>query len=121
MITGTAGTGAAAAGWMTIVSVWVAVPPAFVAVTVTVEVPVAVGVPEMMPVAGSIVRPAGKPVAAKAVGLNVAVTAKLNATLTVPVVTLPLVMVGATSNSKIEPLASFVSSSSKSLPPSVVP
>ena len=39
------------------------VPPAFVALSVTVEVPAAVGVPEINPVAVFTVSPAGKPVA----------------------------------------------------------
>jgi hypothetical protein len=39
------------------------VPPAFVALSVTVEVPAVVGVPEIAPVAVFTVRPAGNPVA----------------------------------------------------------
>jgi hypothetical protein len=41
----------------------VPVPAALVALKLTVDVPVAVGVPEMMPVDVSTLRPAGKPVA----------------------------------------------------------
>jgi hypothetical protein len=48
---------------MVTVSVALPVPPAFVALSVTVEVPAAVGVPEITPVAVFTVRPAGKPVA----------------------------------------------------------
>jgi len=44
-------------------SVAVPVPPALVALNVTDEVPVAVGVPEIKPPAGSTVSPAGSPVA----------------------------------------------------------
>ena len=40
------------------------VPPPFVALKVTVEVPATVGVPEMAPVEELSVKPAGKPVAA---------------------------------------------------------
>ena len=39
------------------------VPPAFVALSVTVEVPAAIGVPEITPVAAFTVRLAGNPVA----------------------------------------------------------
>lgn len=49
------------------------VPPALVALIVTLYVPVVVGVPEINPVVGSTVRPGGKPVALKLVGLLVAV------------------------------------------------
>jgi len=48
---------------MMIVKVAVPVPPLLVALKVTVEVPVAVGVPEITPVAVLSVRPAGSPVA----------------------------------------------------------
>src|SRR5439155_1275812 len=54
-------------------SVWVPVPPALVALRVTVEAPAVVGVPEMSPVVPLSVRPAGNPVALKLVGLLVAV------------------------------------------------
>ena len=49
------------------------VPPALVALKVTLEVPAAVGVPEMSPVTVLIVKPLGSPVALKLVGLLVAV------------------------------------------------
>src|SRR5438552_1915982 len=52
---------------------WVPVPPALVALRVTVEVPAVVGVPAMSPVVALIVRPAGSPLAPKLVGLLVAV------------------------------------------------
>ena len=57
-----------------IVRVALPVPPALLALIVTVYVPVVVGVPEMSPVAAVNVRPGGRePVAAKLVGLLVAV------------------------------------------------
>jgi hypothetical protein len=49
---------------MVSVSVAFPVPPLLVALSVTVEVPVVVGVPEINPVAVFTVNPAGKPVAA---------------------------------------------------------
>ena len=49
------------------------VPPAFVALKVTLEVPAVVGVPDMRPEVVLIVRPAGNPVALKEVGLLEAV------------------------------------------------
>jgi hypothetical protein len=49
---------------MVSVSVAFPVPPLLVALSVTVEVPAAVGVPEINPVAVFTVNPAGKPVAA---------------------------------------------------------
>jgi hypothetical protein len=55
------------------VSVFVPVPPAFVALNVTVEVPVAVGVPEMTPVLVFTPKPLGNPVAPKLVGELLAV------------------------------------------------
>jgi hypothetical protein len=48
---------------MVMVKVAEVVPDVFVAVTVTVETPAAVGVPLIAPVRGSSVRPAGSPVA----------------------------------------------------------
>ena len=48
-------------------------PVAFVADTVTDDVPAVVGVPEIRPVAVLTLNPAGKPVALKLVGLLVAV------------------------------------------------
>jgi hypothetical protein len=55
---------AGAAEAMVSVSVAFPVPPLLVALSVTVEVPAAVGVPEIDPVAVFTVRPAGKPAAA---------------------------------------------------------
>jgi hypothetical protein len=49
------------------------VPEAFVAVTVTLELPFDAGVPEMIPDPVSTLRPAGNPVAPKLVGLPDAV------------------------------------------------
>ena len=66
VITGTA-------GFTVKLSVALPVPPAFVALKVTVEVPVAVGVPEITPVLLLTDSPAGNPVAPKLVGLFVAV------------------------------------------------
>ena len=54
-------------GWgalIVIVRVNVPVPVALVAPRVTAKVPPTVGVPEMVPSPGSMVKPAGKPVAA---------------------------------------------------------
>ncbi len=61
------------AGLAVKVNVLVPVPPALVALSVTLEVPAVVGVPEMSPVAVLIDRPAGNPVALKLVGLLEAV------------------------------------------------
>jgi len=55
------------------VSVALPVPPALVALIVTLNVPAVVGVPEINPVLVSTVKPAGSPVALKLVGLLVAV------------------------------------------------
>src|SRR5438067_6158728 len=55
------------------VSVALPVPPAFVALMVTLYVPAVVGVPEINPVLVFTVKPAGSPVALKLVGLLVAV------------------------------------------------
>jgi hypothetical protein len=55
------------------VSVRVPVPPALVALKFTVEVPAALGVPEINPVVVLIDSPEGSPVALKLVGLLVAV------------------------------------------------
>ena len=55
------------------VSVALPVPVLFVALTVTLDVPPAVGVPEIKPVVVFTVRPAGKPEALKPVGEFVAV------------------------------------------------
>ena len=49
------------------------VPPLLVALSVTLEVPVRVGVPEIRPVPVLMVSPAGSPVALKLVGLLLAV------------------------------------------------
>ena len=53
--------------------VCVPVPPALVALKLTLEFPAVIGVPEMSPVTVSMDRPAGRPVALKLVGLLVAV------------------------------------------------
>ena len=55
------------------VSVALPVPPALVALMVTLYVPAVVGVPEIKPVLVLTVNPAGSPVALKLVGLLVAV------------------------------------------------
>lgn len=55
------------------VSVALPVPPALVALIVTLYVPAVVGVPEISPVLVFTVKPAGNPVAPKLVGLLVAV------------------------------------------------
>ena len=55
------------------VSVALPVPPALVALIVTVYVPAVVGVPEITPVVVFTVNPPGSPVALKLVGLLVAV------------------------------------------------
>ena len=52
-----------AAGLMVRLKVMVPVPPALVALRVTLEVPAVVGVPEIKPVAVLIDKPAGSPVA----------------------------------------------------------
>ena len=52
---------------------FVPVPPAFVALSVTVEIPAACGIPEITPVMVLTDRPAGRPEAPKLVGLFVAV------------------------------------------------
>src|SRR2546422_3159438 len=82
------------AGVIVTASVWVPVPPALVALRVTVEAPAVVGVPEMRPVVALSARPAGNPVAPKLVGLLVAVIGELNATPTWPVAVPALVMTG---------------------------
>ena len=48
------------------------VPPLFVALRITLEVPVSVGIPEICPVPASKVRPVGNPDAPKLVGELVA-------------------------------------------------
>ena len=55
------------------VNVRLPVPPALVALMVTVYVPAVVGVPEINPVLVLTLKPAGSPVALKLVGLFVAV------------------------------------------------
>src|SRR2546430_150731 len=62
-----------------IVNVAVVVPAALLAVIVTAKVPPARGVPEMTPVEVLSVRPAGRPVALKLVGVLLAAIAKLKA------------------------------------------
>jgi hypothetical protein len=61
------------AGLMVKVKVALPVPPALVALIVTLDVPAVVGVPEINPVLVFTVKPAGNPVALKLVGLFVAV------------------------------------------------
>ena len=60
------------AGRMEIVSVAFPVPPALVAVIVTVEFPGVDGVPEIRPVAVFTLKPAGRPVAPNEAGLLLA-------------------------------------------------
>ena len=67
------------------VKVALPVPPALVALMVTLYVPAVVGVPEINPVLVFTDRPAGRPVALKLVGLLVAVIVEENATPTCPV------------------------------------
>ena len=55
------------------VSVALPVPPALLALIVTLYVPAVVGVPEISPLVVFTVKPAGSPVALKLVGLFVAV------------------------------------------------
>jgi hypothetical protein len=62
-----------AAGLIVMTSVALPVPPALVALIVTLDVPVVVGVPEINPVLVFTDKPAGSPVALKLVGLFVAV------------------------------------------------
>jgi hypothetical protein len=61
------------AGLIVMTSVALPVPPALVALMVTLYVPAVVGVPEINPVLVFTVKPAGSPVALKLVGLLVAV------------------------------------------------
>ena len=61
-----------AGGSTLIVKVLLPVPPIFVAVIVALVMPVEVAVPLITPATGSILKPAGKPVAPKLVGLLVA-------------------------------------------------
>ena len=67
--------GATVAAVMVILSACVPVPPMLVAVMVALKVPAADGVPEMTPVLGLTLSPAGIPVAPKLVGVFVAVMA----------------------------------------------
>jgi len=62
-----------AAGLMVKVNVALPVPPALVALMVTLYVPAVVGVPEINPVVVFTVKPDGNPVALKLVGLLLAV------------------------------------------------
>ena len=55
------------------VTAWVPVPDALVAVTVAEDVPRVVGVPEIRPVVGFTLSPAGRPLAPKLVGPLLAV------------------------------------------------
>ena len=61
------------AGLIVITNVALPVPPALVALMVTLYVPAVVGVPEITPVPGFTDKPAGRLVALKLVGLLVAV------------------------------------------------
>lgn len=70
---GGGGGGGAAAFPIAIASVWEPVPPAFVALIVGLNVPAAVGVPEMSPLAVFTLTPGGNPVALKLVGELLAV------------------------------------------------
>ena len=76
------------------VSVALPVPPALVALIVTLYVPAVVGVPEITPVLVFTLKPGGKPVAPKLVGLFVAVIVYENATPAVPVAVRELVITG---------------------------
>ena len=62
-----------AAGLIVMTRVALPVPPALVALMVTLDVPAVVGVPEINPVLVFTDKPAGNPVALKLVGLFVAV------------------------------------------------
>jgi hypothetical protein len=62
-----------AAGLIVMTSVALPVPPALVALIVTLDVPAVVGVPEINPVLVFTDKPPGNPVALKLVGLFVAV------------------------------------------------
>jgi hypothetical protein len=64
----------AAGGEIVRVNVAVPVPLAFVALRVTLKLPLAVGVPEIAPVEVLTLNPEGNPVALKLVGLPLAVT-----------------------------------------------
>jgi hypothetical protein len=77
------------------VSVAVPVPLAFVALSVTIEVPAAVGVPEINPLPVFTDSPAGNPVASKLVGEFVAMIWYEKAAPTVPLAVVPLVIAGA--------------------------
>src|SRR5437879_6976202 len=70
----------AVTGVIVTASVWVPVPPALVALRVSVEAPAVVGVPEMSPVVALSARPAGNSGARKLVGLFGAVSSELCST-----------------------------------------
>ena len=74
----------------------VLVPPALVAVRLTVNVPAAVGVPVIAPVLVFRLRPLGSPLAAYDVGLLLATTWYEKAVPTTPVALVALVIAGAT-------------------------
>ena len=78
------------------VSVPVPVPPVLVALTVTSYVPALVGVPEINPLVVLSVRPGGRLVASKLVGVFDAVMRKPSAVPTVPRAVVALVMAGFT-------------------------
>jgi len=70
------------------------VPPAFVALTVTLKFPFVVGVPDIAPVPVFTVSPEGNPLAPKLVGLLLAVMVYGNATPCLPLAVRELVMTG---------------------------
>ena len=69
-------------------------PPAFVALTVTLKFPFVVGVPDIAPVLVFTVSPEGNPLAPKLVGLLLAVMVYGNATPCLPLAVRELVMTG---------------------------
>ena len=71
------------------------VPPALAALSVTFDVPVVCGVPEITPVMVLTARPAGRPEAPKLVGLLVAMIAYVKLEPTTPLALVVLVMTGA--------------------------
>ena len=80
---------------MVMVRPWLPVPPALLAVTVALEVPATVGVPDITPVVLLMVSPDGNPVAPKLVGELVAVMVYVKALPVTPPAVVGLVMTGA--------------------------